>query len=197
MIRDLFDKHLNDGTVDTVLTNEEYNFSICSYSSSSSKTKLVFTDGLSSNEQQVKIGFEKYRKIELYFCLPDYIEIDKNHWSVQWLIRIAQVPQKFDTWFGAGDTIPAGNPPEELFDRFPANHFMLVEPMVLKSFFDQESFVKSGIMFLGLLPIEQKELDYKLRNSWTVLLKKLENKGITEKVDEFRSSVCRKRFFIF
>jgi len=47
------------------------------------------------------------------------------------------------------------------------------------------------------LPICQKELNYKLKNSWSVLLKKLQEKGISEMVDEFRTSVRHKRFFLF
>jgi len=120
-----------------------------------------------------------------------------NRWPLDWLTKIAELPQKNKTWFGPGDTIPAGNPPKILTDRFPANHFMLVEPIKLNYLLKSHSFAQEQISFLGLLPISQLELDYKMRNSHTVLLKKIIASNYSEQVDIFRQSVCKKRFLNF
>ena len=159
------------------------------------KCSVLFTAGLSQVDQAVKEGFESFKKIELYFCLPEYMEVNASHWSVYWLNRIAEVPAKFDTWFGVGDTIPAGNPPEIIFEPFEANHFMLTPPILMDGFFKHDQIQKKGIHFMAIVPISQDELDYKLRNSWSVLLKRIQKKRYTEKVDNFRTSVCRKRWF--
>lgn len=176
-------------------TNSTFEFKIYHVTIPSLKCSVLFTAGMSQKEQSVKEGFEQFKRIELYICLPEYMEVDAAHWSVYWLNRLAEVPGKFNTWFGPGDTIPAGNPPEKIFEPFPANHFMLVPPNLLASFFQHERIQKEGIQFLGVVPIAQEELDYKLRNSWSVLLKRMQKKRLTEKADNFRSSVCRKRWF--
>ena len=197
MVESLISKTLPEETIRTLVQNKDYGFDIKVMKNPDLKCTIVFTDGLSERNQAVKEGFEKFQKIELYFCLPHYAEVDKNHWSVHWINRIAEVPQRFETWFGPGDTVPAGNPPENIFGPFAANHFMIVEPIHLQTFFKQDVFANEGVEFLGLLPICQKELNYKLKNSWSVLLKKLQEKGISEMVDEFRTSVRHKRFFLF
>lgn len=177
--------------------NENARFAIKLAQAPSLKYQILFTDGLSEKEQPVKDGFEAYKKIELYFLLPDYFDLKKNDWPLFWLEKLAELPQKNDTWFGPGDTIPAGNPPQILFDNFPANHFMLVDPIDARLILTDDVWETAGIRFLGVLPICQEELDYKIRNSATVLLARLKRKGHTEKVDFFRPSVCRKRIFGF
>lgn len=158
------------------------------------KIKILMTDGLSAKEQPVdKEDFQKFKRIELYFCLPEYWDIDKNSWPIEWLNRLAQVPSKNNTWFGPGDTIPAGNPPLFFLDKLLANHFMLTEPIRALSFFQAPNWSSHEIGFLGIIPINQEEIDYKLRNSATVLLQRLEKKGYDELVDPFRQPVCRKR----
>jgi hypothetical protein len=179
--------------VSTLSENQEFDFKICSVNLPEYKCQLLFTEGLSNNIQEVKEGFEPFKKIELYFCLPDYWKLDVEYWPLEWLETLACLPQKNNTWFGPGDTIPAGNPPGNLSDRFEANHFMLTEPILLGYFFENELWKASGISFLGVVPIAQNELNYKIRNSATVLTQRLKKANHTEKVDLFRTSVCRKR----
>lgn len=186
-----------DAEIRLVNQNIEHNFDIKLLEVRGLNYKLLFTDGLSKNIQKVKDGLETYEKIELYFCLPEFWNLDTEFWPAEWIDRVARVPQKYETWFGPGDTVPAGNPPQELSDRFPANHFMLVNPIHAKSLLSGKEFSDEKIAFLGLVPICQPELDYKLRNSATILLQRLEKKGHTEMVDLFRSSVCRRRILGF
>lgn len=184
-------------TITPLVQNDDYGFEVKHAFSKSLNYQLIFTDGLSSKTQPVTDGYAEYQKIELYFLLPDFWKIQDIDWPLHWINRLAEVPQKNNTWFGPGDTIPAGNPPEILSDRFPANHFMLVNPIEATPILAHESILNAGIRFFGILPICQPELDYKIRNSWSVLLARLQKKGHSEKVDLFRSSVCRKRFLGF
>ena len=177
--------------------NAQYGFQVKWVNLPNEKCQLLFTDGLAKNVQQVKDGFEAFKKIELYFCLPDYWNLNENKWPIDWIERLGAVPQKNDTWFGPGDTIPAGNPPEIISDRFEANHFMLTEPISLAHFFENSFGTDFEVKMLGIIPICQEELDYKIRNSATVLTEKLKHANHSEKVDLFRTTVCRKRFLGF
>lgn len=180
--------------VTNLLENQKYGFQVKGVNLPEYGCQFLFTEGLSFTIQEVKEGFEPFKKIELYFCLPDFWDLNVDKWPIHWIERLACIPQKNNTWFGPGDTIPAGNPPEYLSDRFEANHFMLVEPITLGFFFKNEEWTNLGIKFLGIVPISQYELDYKIRNSATVLTEKLKKANYSEKVDLFRTSVCRKRF---
>ena len=181
--------------VSELLENQQYGFKIKWVHLPALKCQLLFTEGLSNNVQKVKAGFEDFNKIELYFCLPEFWNLRVDKWPIHWIERLACIPQKNNTWYGPGDTIPAGNPPENLSERLKANHFMLVEPITLGPLFDDPNRSDLNIKFLGLVPITQEELDYKIRNSATVLTLKMIDANFTEKVDMFRKTVCRKRFF--
>jgi hypothetical protein len=61
--------------------------------------------------------------------------------------------------------------------------------------FSDSIFLNEGIQFLGVMPICQEELAYKLRNSHTILRQKLIKKNHTEQVDMFRTAVSKKRIF--
>lgn len=174
--------------------NKEYNFNIHLLSASTtSNFKLLVTHGLSNTTQKVDEKNKFCEKIELYFCLPDYWNIEKETWPIEWLNKLAQIPQKNNTWYGIGDTIPAGKPQEYLSKTFKANHFILGLPIELKDYFSKDKWIKYGIQMLAVTPIFQDEVDFKLRNSSTILYKKLSKKSINEMVDPFRKSVCRKR----
>jgi hypothetical protein len=101
----------------------------------------------------------------------------------------AQIPQKNNTWLGLGDTIPAGNPAKNLSEKLHMNHFILAAPKRFTPSIGE----LGNVAFLALVPIFQTELDFKLRNSATILFSKLEKAGITEMIDQYRKPVCRKR----
>ena len=197
MIADLLQEIAPNCIIDTMQENFNYGFSIKVAKDPSWNYYIVFTDGLSNTEQDVPPKYEAFKKLELYFCLPDYWELNNDTWPIDWLEKLAEIPQKNNTWFGPGDTIPAGNPPKALSDRFPANHFMLVEPLKVKDVVEDPIFKTAGIQFMGIIPILQEELDYKIRNSATVLMARLVKNNYTEQVDLFRQAVCLKRFLNF
>ncbi|WP_066758645.1 suppressor of fused domain protein [Crocinitomix algicola] len=179
---------------ETIQTGDNFAFDLVVVKLPQLKKQLVMTVGLSENEQEISSEkFKEYKRIEIFFCLPDYWKIDEVNWPVTWISKIAEIPQKNKTWFGPGDTIPAGNPPVEFMDKLPANHFMLCNPIITKSVFEHEKLKKLGIKFMGIIPITQNEVDFKLRNSATILTHRLTKKGYDETVDPFRSPVCRKR----
>lgn len=180
-----------------VSSNEEYHFNILHIQAENQNFQLLVTEGLSSYNQNTEEEANIPSRIELYFCLPDYWNIEQMDWPVQWLNRIAQVPQKYSSSFGHGDTIPAGNPPEELDDKLKTNHFILSHPNLLDASLTGKKWEDMDFQMLAVFPIFQTEVDFKLRNSATILFKKLAKKQITEKIDQYRNSVCRKRLLGF
>lgn len=197
MIAELLREIAPNCIIDTKQEKFNYCYSIKVAKDPSWNYYIVFTDGLSNTEQDVPEKYDAFKKLELYFCLPDYWELEQDTWPIDWLNKLADIPQKNGTWFGPGDTISAGNPPQMLSDRFHANHFMLVQPLKVKDVLGDPIFKTAGIQFMGIIPILQEELDYKIRNSATVLMARLVKNNHTEQVDLFRQAVCRKRFLNF
>ena len=172
-----------------VFSSTEYGFEIKTLGLAKEGIQLVYTSGLSSTAQHVNEDNKVLEFIELYFCLPDYFSLKNETWPIDWLNKIAAIPQKNKTWFGIGDSIPAGNPPKSISATFTANYFVIMEPDRMKNIFLNNE----KIQFLAVVPIFEQELDYKLRNSHTILFEKFAKKGVTEMIDVYRTSVCRKR----
>ncbi|MBD3638059.1 MAG: suppressor of fused domain protein [Crocinitomicaceae bacterium] len=170
--------------------NKDFGFTIHSCKIEDPSVQLLITNGLRNHKQEVNKENEKYQHIELYVCLPDYWNLSKHPWPLHWLNRIAQVPQKNNTWFGAGDTIPAGNPPSEVSPKFSANHFILSPPIFLSELLSGPSWKNADFQLLSVIPIYQKELDFKLKNSHTMLFNKFDLYRISEKIDTYRNSAC-------
>ena len=172
--------------------NTAYNFKIYRLKVADHSHDILFTEGMANYAQEVNEENNDLKHIELYFYLPEYWNLEIEDWPIYWLDRIAQVPQKNNTWFGHGDTIPAGNPPVSLQPNFEANHFILSRPKALDELTNFSW--KAPTKLLAVIPIFEKELNFKLRNSHSVLFKKFEKNNIDEKIDIYRTSCCRNRF---
>lgn len=181
-----------DQSTETILhSNTEFDFSIA-HIQGPNDVSLVVTKGLSDKPQAAEGQHEQYKRVELYFSLPIYVDARTVEWPVHWLNRIAEIPQKNNSWFGPGDTIPAGNPPAPIEGNSVANHFILTTP------FDfSEILVHPEVHFLAVLPIFEAELEFKYRNSGTALINRLRKNGFSDRVDTYRTSVCRKRILGF
>lgn len=176
--------------------NENFDFKIHLAIPENSDYQILYTSGLSKHAQNVDDKFQDFRHIELYMCLPDYWNLDKNDWPINWLNRIAESPIKNNTWFGPGDTISTRGEkiitkmgidnPNSTVNTF--QYFILSEPIYV-----DELNINEDYKFLSVFPIHDLEFEYKMRNSSIVLLKKLQQKGHSEKIDIYRKSVCRKR----
>lgn len=183
--------------------NTEYGFSINWIKpTKKNPNHIIFTSGLSDSEQ---LGAEKYPElayIELYICLPEYWNIEDlttdSQWPINWLNRIAELPKKNKTWFGPGDTIPAGNPVKALAPKFDQNHFILAEPIKFKEELKVINCESKDVSFLSLIPIFEAEMLHKTKNSAKVLLSKYTHNNLTEEIDEYRTSIIKNsKFNIF
>jgi hypothetical protein len=186
----------NTDSIVELKINNEYNFSINWIKATKERPHhIIFTSGLSHLKQ---IGSEKYpefESIELYLCLPEYWKVQDSssdyQWPIEWLNRIAQVPQKNSTWFGPGDTIPAGNPANSISSKLKQNHFILTEPIKFESELKVINLDSKDIRFLSIVPIFEDELKFKVKNSSKILLEKYKHNKFTEEIDEYRTPVVR------
>jgi hypothetical protein len=155
--------------------------------------QLVFTCGVSDFTQTPTEKYDSLKHIELYFCLPEYWIVDKDHWAVEYIDKIAQIPQKNNTWFGPGDTIPTANPPNQITDELKQSYFILSEPMLLEKKLKTVQLTDKTINYFAIIPIFKTEFDYKMRNSAKVLIANMQYKKMNEMVDKYRKPVARKR----
>ncbi|MBK7130052.1 MAG: suppressor of fused domain protein [Crocinitomicaceae bacterium] len=174
-----------------VSENNDYHFEIRLYADPNKQYQLLFTNGLRTKAQEVNernVGFEH---IELYMLLPEYWNLQQHSWPQEWLNKIAQIPKKNNTWFGLGDTIPAGNPTKPITEKFKAEYFIIAKPMKLERVLKTKD---AGFEFLAVIPIYKKEFQYKTQFSSIVLFEKFQEKNISEMIDEFRLPAARKKF---
>lgn len=188
-------KKFDGAEIVTLKTNKAFGFTINWLKATKKRPyHLLFTSGLSENTQAISDSCLEYKHIELYFCLPEYWKMEDNspehNWPIHWLNRIAEVPQKNKSWFGPGDTLPAGNPPKEISTMMAENHFILAEPMEVKQLKDFE-LADKVVSFLAIIPIYQKEVEFKLRSSAKVLMAKFQYEKNDEVVDNYRQSVVK------
>jgi len=192
----------NTATIIKLYDNKDYNFSINLIKATKENPyQILFTSGLSIKGQNVPEKHQEFQFIELYFCLPEYWKHDDqskdNQWPVFWLNKLAEVPSKNNSWFGPGDTIPAGKPPKQLSKDLLQNHFILAEPMLFDSQLTALETDSKSIKFLAIIPIFNDEFTFKSKNSAKVLMAKYQYKKYNELVDKYRKPITNKMSFKF
>jgi len=174
--------------------NDVYDFEIHSIKPAAKNFQLLFTDGLAKYVQPVNEKFEQFLRIELYMCLPEYWDLSKTKWPIDWLNKIGAVPEKNKTWFGPGDTIPAGNPPKIIDEKLKTDHFILSDPILFRGELSGEKWNDSSFKMLAVIPIFKKEFEFKTQFTATKLFEKFDAKNVTELIDIYRQPVGRKKF---
>ncbi|MCH2224267.1 MAG: suppressor of fused domain protein [Crocinitomicaceae bacterium] len=166
-----------------------------------SKTQLtvLMTNGLSDYRMNVPEALEGLEYNELYFCLPSYWEWEdrsnpKMNWVFEWIQRLADYVVKNESWFGHGHTMPCGAEMKPLSETMKQNHLFLSKPMLLENELAPINVNGKTIQFLAIVPIFSDEMDYKQGKGTFKLMQKFTNKGVTEKLDDFRSTVLKSRW---
>lgn len=168
----------------------EYHFSVYRKDMNEIDRIVIYTSGLQNYAQPVSDKTKQPERIELYFLLPGFWNLENKNWPVEWLKKIARVPQKNNTWFGYGDTVPAGNPKIEIDETLKCTTFILWKPIEMENLFARFS----DFSFLCVIPIFEKEFDHKMQNGHNGLMQKFKEKNLTELVDIYREPVARKKF---
>jgi len=165
----------------------------------SSPVTVILTNGLSDYKMPVpepELGNE-YN--ELFFCLPNYwkweeLDNPRMNWIFPWLQKLSSFVVNRETWFGHGHTIPCGKEFESLSDTMKQDHFFMMRPLLLESELEELELEDKTIKFLSIVPIFADEMDYKQGKGTVKFLRKLINKGVSEKLDDFRGNVLKSKW---
>ncbi|MDX2359438.1 MAG: suppressor of fused domain protein [Crocinitomicaceae bacterium] len=159
-----------------------------------SPVTVIVTNGLSDYRMPVPEKLVGKEHNELYFCLPNYWEWEdaanpNMNWVFPWIQRLAKFVVEKETWFGHGHTMPCGKEELALSNSMQQNHFLLSDPILLEQELAPIDLEDKTIHFLGIIPVFKDEFQYKQSRGTFKLLTKFMNKGVTEKLDDFRYSV--------
>ncbi len=164
------------------------------------RLQLLMTNGLSDHNMPVHEKYKGRENTELFFCLPSYWEVNSEDerytWPAEWLNKLAAHVIEKNAWFGPGHSVDCLFQAEGLSPSMKQDHLLMSDPILVK---DELAPIteKSGIHFLAVFPIFGDEMDYKQAKGTYKLMKKLKNKGHTEKLDDFRVTVLKSRFNLF
>lgn len=164
-----------------------------------SRFTILMTNGLSSYTMPVPEKYKERSHAELYFCLPDYWDLESRNgkWVLEWINKMAKHVVDKHTWFGPGHTFPNGNPAEPLSDTMKQRYLMLYEPIFLHKELQPLSTSMYDVHFLAIMPIFEDEMDYKMGKGTFKLVQKMEGKGITELLDDFRMTALKSKWRVF
>lgn len=164
-----------------------------------SKLTLLMTLGLSDYNMPVPEKYAERSHTELVFCLPSYWDLESitDQWVYAWIQKLAKHVIEKETWFGPGHTIPNGNPVEAISERMKQKYFILTDPIYLKSELSPILLDDKTIHFLVIMPIFEDEMDFKMGKGTFKLLKKIEGKGISEVLDDYRMSSLKSKWRMF
>lgn len=167
-----------------------------------SRVTVICTNGLSDYKMNVPEKMEGYEYNELCFCLPNYWEWEdvKNpsmNWIFTWIQKLAKHVVEKETWFGHGHTIPTGKDLPSLSPTMKQNHLILTNPILLEKELDEVIVDGKRIRFLTIIPIFSDEMDFKHGKGTAKLLQRLDNKGVNELLDDYRTTVMRGKWRIF
>lgn len=164
-----------------------------------SEITVLMTNGLRTYDMPVPEKYEGKNRTELYFCLPSYWDTDniQEQWIFEWIQKMAKHVVEKRTWFGAGHTIPNGNPAAPLSKTMRQKYLLLNEPIFLKEELKPAVIDGLEVNFLGIIPIFEDEMDYKMGKGTYKLLHKMEGKGVSELLDDFRLSSLKSKWRVF
>ncbi len=196
ILQDSLEKRLNKSIQ---LIENEWGSFILFHPNQASTCTVLMTNELSDFKMPVHekhIG-EEYN--ELYFLLPNYwnieaIENPKFNWVFSWLQRLKNFAIEKKAWYGHGHTFPCGKEMKPLSESMLQNHFILTRPIELDEDLAEIVLENRSIGFLGVIPIFADEMDYKQGRGTVQLFEKLRTFNITEKLDDFRSTVLKSRW---
>lgn len=142
---------------------------------------------------------------ELVLALPsdwpltqEDFDDEANYWPIRLLKTLARLPHEFETFLWIGHTVPNGDPPEPYA---PSTKLCcaLVAPAILVPDDFRELDVGEGriVNFLGVVPLYEDEMDFKLEKGTEALFDLFDEHEVTELVAPDRPSVVPHRRGLF
>lgn len=162
----------------------------------------LVTSGMSDLPMAIPDQADVPKYAELIITLPPEWKTDQAsfadeawYWPVRLIKVLARLPHKHNTWLGFGHTIPNGDPAEPY-----AASTSLCGAIVLPSITAPPQFraleipgIKT-VNFYSVVPLYEKEMEFKLRLGTDKLLERFDRKGLNDIVDVARADVTVKRF---
>lgn len=160
---------------------------------------VIVTNGLRNYNMPVPEKLKGLEHTEIYFCLPSYWEWEDTenplfNWIFEWIDKLSKFVVESNSWFGHGHTMPCGKERKSLSATMLQNHLLLAKPLLLEDELTPIQVDGKEINFLSIIPIFPDEMDYKQGKGTYKFLKKLTGHGVTEKLDDYRSTVLRSKW---
>jgi hypothetical protein len=139
---------------------------------------------------------------EIFFCLPAYWDFDDLEnpnfsWIYTWIYKLERFVRDRNTWFGPGHTIPTANPEVAISELMQQEYFIFLDPILLEKELAPISSEGKTIHFLSIVPIFGDELDFKMGKGTQKFVRKLIQRNMDEKLDDYRKSALSSRLRFF
>jgi len=120
-----------------------------------------------------------------------YMEEEANWWPIRWLKTIARMPHEYDTYVGAGQTIPNGARGEPYAANTGFGGVLLAPSALHPQSHRLAVHDDMAIEFLALWPLYPEEMEMKRTQGTDALRAALAREGVTELVDVRRKNVAK------
>lgn len=158
----------------------------------------LYTVGMSAQPMALPAGVTQPARVELMLRLPaswpvhDEAELrERAHgWPLHWLHALAQAPARLGTWFGAGHTIPNGEPPRPFAPDTEQCCFVLVPPTCLDDGQDVVASADGPVQLLAAMPIYASELRVALEQGFSRLIEHLVAADVDDVLALTRKPAC-------
>ncbi len=167
----------------------------------------LVTSGMSDHPMTVPDVCSEFQYAELSVKLPANWKVsqkafksEKNYWPVRLMKTLARLPHEFETWLGIGHTVPNGDPAEPYADNTTFSCALLLPPdpdTTAEGFHCLKRNDGQKIWFYSVVPLYERETNFKLAKGLEKLLQRFSSNGIGDVIDVNRPDICRKKFFGF
>lgn len=176
------------------------NETICFIKLNGARGTVLCTLDLGEYQMPVPPNYQSEAIIELYLLLPEYWDVSLENelfkWAVNRLIAVKNY-LKTDHWAISGHTFSLGELPEGRFKDVGFSALLLLDPMAIEELKKPLLMGENALYFKVLTPVFKLEKDVKEARGMDKFLIRMVDKGVTEKLDEFRESVIKPRFLFW
>jgi hypothetical protein len=170
--------------------------------SETKRVQLLMTNGLSSHLMNVPEHLKYENRCEVYFCVPSYWDLLDDlkaevNWVINWLELIVNYVKSNDSWLGAGHTLKCGADKLPLSPTMKQEYFVFSNPILMHDEFSEIKKFNAEVNFYSIIPLFEKEFEYKQRKGIEKFTQKMIASGISEKLDEFRPSLIKRSRLFF
>lgn len=162
---------------------------------------LLITSGLSAYDMPLREEENNAPHIELCFALPSYWDLTFKSENASWVIEKLKFLVDFvlskKTHFWDGHTMPNANPNRPFSNTMKQNHLLFTKSMLYENELNTFEVDGKTVQLLFLIPLFEKELEHKFSRGTMAIKRKLIGSNQGEILDDFRTTVVKKRFGLF